>query len=162
VDQRIPEPASVPPVSVHFVNNVLATAASYIDEDPDAARDVLAELGAFLSHRLRGPRTVTLGEEFEHAGVYLRLEQARFPGRIDAELPAVSELPAAGAVPGQVQAPLGEALSRWLDDRPGRVRVAVRARSDGLELQLDRPDDPTAPGERVRVALDLATAGATP
>ena len=37
----------------HFVNNVLAAAASYIDDDPDYARDVLAELGQFLSYRLR-------------------------------------------------------------------------------------------------------------
>jgi two-component system, LytTR family, sensor histidine kinase LytS len=71
---------------VHFVNNVLATAASYIEEDPDTARDVLAELGAFLTHRLRGPRTVSPADELEHVAVYLRLEQARFPGRIDAEL----------------------------------------------------------------------------
>src|SRR5206468_5590092 len=81
------------PVSVHFVNNVLAAAASYIEVEPDTARDVLAELGAFLSHRLRGPRAVSPGEELEHMAVYLRLEQARFPGRIDVELPTVNELP---------------------------------------------------------------------
>jgi hypothetical protein len=33
-----------PPVSVHFVNNVLAAAASYIEDDPDEVRDVLAQL----------------------------------------------------------------------------------------------------------------------
>ena len=61
---RIPgQSPGVPPVSVHFVNNVLAAAASYIEEDPDTARDVLAELGAFLSHRLRGPRAVSPAEE---------------------------------------------------------------------------------------------------
>src|SRR3954466_9285718 len=47
-------------VSVHFVNNVLAAAASYIEVEPDTARDVLASLGAFLSHRLRPGRRAPL------------------------------------------------------------------------------------------------------
>jgi LytS/YehU family sensor histidine kinase len=143
---------------VHFINNVLAAAASYIEEDPDTARDVLAELGAFLSHRLRGPRTVAPAEELEHVGVYLRLEQARFPGRVEAELPAAADLPATQIVPGEIQAPLSEALNRWLAQQPGRVRVAVRTRDDALDLQLDRPDEPGEPGERVRIALGPTTA----
>jgi LytS/YehU family sensor histidine kinase len=147
------------PVSVHFVNNVLAAAASYIEEDPETARDVLAELGAFLSHRLRGPRAVSLAEELEHVGVYLRLEQARFPGRVDAELPAARDLPNTRIAPGDVQAPLSDALGRWLAQQPGRVRVALRARADGLDLQLDRPDEPGEAGERLRIPLGLATAG---
>ena len=159
MDQRIPgHPAGVAPVSVHFINNVLATAASYIEEDPDTARDVLAELGAFLSHRLRGPRTVSPAEELEHVGVYLRLEQARFPERVEAELPAAADLPAAPLVPGEVQAPLSEALNRWLAHQPGRVRVALRTRDGGLDLQLDRPDEPGEPGERIRIQLGPKTA----
>lgn len=159
MDQRIPgHPAGDTPVSVHFINNVLAAAASYIEEDPDTARDVLAELGAFLSHRLRGPRTVSPAEELEHVGVYLRLEQARFPERVEAELPAAADLPATPLMPGEVQAPLSEALNRWLSQQPGRVRVALRARDGALDLQLDRPDEPGAPGERIRIPLGPKTA----
>jgi LytS/YehU family sensor histidine kinase len=159
LDQRIPRhPAGDAPVSVHFINNVLAAAASYIEEDPDTARDVLAELGAFLSHRLRGPRTVSPAEELEHVRVYLRLEQARFPERIEAELPQAADLPATQVVPGEIQAPLSEAINRWLSQQPGRVRVALRARNGALDLQLDRPDEPGEPGERVRIALGPTTA----
>jgi LytS/YehU family sensor histidine kinase len=147
------------PVSVHFVNNVLAAAASYIEEDPDNARDVLAELGAFLSHRLRAPRVVSPAEELEHVGVYLRLEQARFPGRIEVELPAARDLPSGRIGPGDVQAPLSQALGRWLAKQPGRVRVALRVRDDALDLQLDRPDEPGEAGERLRIPLGVATAG---
>ena len=150
------------PVSVHFVNNVLAAAASYIEEDPDTARDVLAELGAFLSHRLRASRVVSPAEELEHVGVYMRLEQARFPGRIEVELPAAGELPPARIAPGDVQAPLSTALERWLAQQPGRVRVALRARGDALDLQLDRPDEPGEAGERLRIPLVLEPAGSTP
>jgi hypothetical protein len=90
--------------------------------------------------------------------VYLRLEQARFPGRIDAELPAAEDLPAAQLAPGEVQAPLSEALNRWLGQHPGRVRLALRARNGALDLQLDRPDEPGEPGERVRIPLGPTTA----
>jgi two-component system, LytTR family, sensor kinase len=160
LDQRIPgQSPGVTPVSVHFVNNVLAAAASYIEEDPEAAREVLAELGAFLSHRLRGPRAVSPAEELEHVGVYLRLEQARFPGRIAVELPAVSDLPSAALGAGDVQAPLSEAISRWMAQHTGPVRVALRARGDALDLQLDRPDAPGEAGERLRIPWDLAAAG---
>jgi two-component system sensor histidine kinase LytS len=144
---------------VHFVNNVLATAASYIEEDPDTARDVLAELGAFLTHRLRGPRIVSSADELEHVAVYVRLEQARFPGRIDAELPPPGELPATIAVPGAVQVPVSEALGRWLGQHPGRVRMALRARNGGLDLQLDRPDEPGEPGERLRIGFEPENTG---
>jgi LytS/YehU family sensor histidine kinase len=147
------------PVSVHFVNNVLAAAASYIEEDPDTAREVLAELGAFLSHRLRASRVVSPAEELEHVRVYMRLEQARFPGRIDAELPTATDLPSTRIAPGDIQAPLSLALERWLAQQPGRVRIALRARGDALDLQLDRPDQPGEPGERLRIPLGLATAG---
>jgi two-component system sensor histidine kinase LytS len=148
-------PTGSAPVSVHFVNNVLAAAASYIEVEPDTARDVLAELGAFLSHRLRPARIVPLAQELDHVAVYLRLEQARFPGRLEAELPPAEGVPSAQCVPGQVQAPLADALGRWLRDRRGRVRLAVRARLDGsaLEAQFDEPDDPASRAERVRIAL---------
>jgi hypothetical protein len=99
-------PTGSAPVSVHFVNNVLAAAASYIEIEPDTARDVLAGLGACLSHRLRDARPAALAEELDHVATYLRLEQARFPGRLETELPSAAGLPAAHCAPGAVQAPL--------------------------------------------------------
>src|SRR4051794_17182990 len=124
-------PTGVAPVSVHFVNNVLAAAASYIEVEPDTARDVLADLGAFLSHRLRPARFVPLAQELDHLAVYVRLEQARFPGRLEAELPSSARMPPGQCEPGELQAPLAEALGRWLGERRGRVRLGLRARLDG-------------------------------
>jgi LytS/YehU family sensor histidine kinase len=154
-------PTGPAPVSVHFVNNVLAAAASYIEVEPDTARDVLAGLGAFLSHRLRPARIVPLAQELDHVAVYVRLEQARFPGRLEAELPAPGGLPSTDCVPGEIQAPLADALGRWLGQRRGRVRLAVRARLDGsaLEAQFDEPDDPASTAERIRIALHSNNAG---
>jgi|1185.fasta_scaffold603472_1 two-component system sensor histidine kinase LytS len=154
-------PTGPAPVSVHFVNNVLAAAASYIEVEPDTARDVLAELGAFLSHRLRPSRIVPLSQELDHVAVYVRLEQARFPGRLEAELPSSGGVPSIQCVPGEVQAPLADALGRWLGERRGRVRLALRARLDGsaLEAQFDEPDDPASTAERVRIALSTNATG---
>jgi hypothetical protein len=156
-------PTGPAPVSVHFVNNVLAAAASYIEVEPDTARDVLASLGAFLSHRLRPARIVPLAQELDHVAVYVRLEQARFPGRLEVELPNTGGVPSIDCVPGQVQAPLADALGRWLGERRGRVRLALRTRLDGsaLEAQFDEPDDPASTAERVRIALASNGTGST-
>jgi two-component system, LytTR family, sensor kinase len=142
------------PVSVHFLNNVLAAAASYIEDDPDQARDVLAELSAFLSYRLRRPpRDVSLSQEIEHTRVYVRLEQARFPGRIVATLPGRDEVPDIQVDPAAVQAPVAEVLGRWLGQRPGPCRLALRALpgEQALELIVDRPADPEVDPERLRI-----------
>ena len=101
-----------------------------------------------------------LSQELEHVATYVRLEQARFPGRRRGRAArARSDLPAAQCVPGDVQAPLAAAVDRWLGERRGRLRLALRARLDGtsLEARLDEPDDPSVAGERVRVALSPAT-----
>jgi two-component system LytT family sensor kinase len=154
VAEEQPEAPGTAPVSVHFVNNVLAAAASYIEDDPDQARDVLAELSAFLSYRLRRPpRAVPLAQEIEHCAVYVRLEQARFPGRIVATLPARDEVPAVQVDPASVQGPVSEVLGRWLGQRPGPCRLALRALpgEQVLELVVDRPADPDTEAERVRL-----------
>ena len=39
------------------------------------------------------------------------------------------------------------------------MRVALRARDDALDLQLDRPDAPGEAGERLRIPWGLAATG---
>ena len=131
--------AEAPAVSAHFVNNVLAAAASYIDEDPDQARDVLAELGQYLSYGLRPPATVTLAQELEHTATYLRLQQARFPGRIETRLAAGGT-----GVPltsGAVQGPVAAALDERLRSVAGPCVVDLHSADGGLELELRGPQD---------------------
>src|SRR5829696_9652350 len=106
-----PRAEDAPPVSVHFVNNVLAAAASYVEDDPDQARDVLAELSAFLSYRLRPePREVPLAQERDHVGVFVRLQQARFPERIGAKLPGRGDAPDVRVGRASVQEPVAQVL----------------------------------------------------
>jgi hypothetical protein len=60
---------------------------------------------------------------------------------------------------GDIQAPLSEAISRWMSQHTGQVRVALRARDNALDLQLDRPDAPGEAGERLRIPWGLAATG---
>lgn len=136
-EQPIPSgAASTPRVSVHFLNNVLAAAASYIDEDPDFARDVLAELGQFLSYSLREDRApVSAAQELAHTATFLRLQQARFPDRITIELPDAADV-LGRVAPGTIQAPVEQALGRRLRDEAGPCGVSLRVTADGLELAV--------------------------
>jgi two-component system, LytTR family, sensor kinase len=132
-----------PPISAHFVNNVLAAAASYIDEDPDYARDVLAELGQFLSYRLReDPSPVGAAQELAHTATFLRLQQARFPGRIAVTLPDAADVRGRVA-PGTIQEPVAALLGRRLREEAGALAVTLQPDDGGLGLVVSGagPDD---------------------
>jgi LytS/YehU family sensor histidine kinase len=135
-------PDGPPPVSAHFVNNVLAAAASYIDEEPDLARDVIAELGQFLSFRLAPAASVSLARELDHVSTYVRLEQARFPGRIEASLPSSAGLPTVHVAPASVQAPVADALGSRLREVVGPCAMMLTGPGAGtrFELVLSGPD----------------------
>ena len=139
------------PVSAHFVNNVLAAAASLIEEDPDLARDVLAELGQFLAYRLReAPAAVPISQELSHVATFVRLQQARFPDRITADLEAAT---GGGRTvdPGALQRPLAHALSERLTAIAGPCELTLSGSGDVYELTLSGPGG-SAP-ERLEIAL---------
>ena len=117
-------------VSAHFVNNVLAAAASYIDDDPDYARDVLAELGQFLSYRLReDPAPVSAAQELAHTATYLRLQQARFPDRITVRAAGRGRaLPAARDRRARSRGRSRTALGRVLREERRAVRLSLQRR----------------------------------
>ena len=139
-------------VSAHFVNNVLAAAASYIEEDPEQARDVLAELGQFLSYGLRPvSTTVTLTQELEHLATYLRLQQARFPGRIEAHLAAGPDGGGTAVTAGAVRERVAGPLELRLRTVPGPVVIDLHASGEALELELRGPADLV--GEAIPIPL---------
>ena len=157
MEQRSAMDQAPAPVSVHFVNNVLAAAASYIEDDPDEARDILALLSQFLTYRLRpGTGTVPVARELDHVATYLRLEQARFPGRLELDLAQAGELADAGVQRAAIQAPVAESLGRRLGERPGPCRLTLRIRPGRpeLDLELASPGEPPEVAEHVRIALE--------
>lgn len=131
--------ADVGPVRAHFLNNVLATAASYVDEDPDLARDLLADLGAFLAYRLREDlEPVPLRDELDFVRTYLRLEAARHGDRLEVRVDDPgAEAASAPVAPVALQALVEDLLTARLRDDPGPVRVAVRPAPDGAQVRVD-------------------------
>ena len=70
-------------ISPHFIYNALAAVASLIRTNPEEARELLAEFAEFIRYAFRGERPyVTLADELHYVQKYLRLEQARFGGRL--------------------------------------------------------------------------------
>ena len=149
------EPKIGAPVSAHFVNNVLAAAASYIEDDPDYARDVLAELGQFLSYRLRDdPRRCRSRRSWRTSTATCAFSRrASRTASAPSSRPTARSQPAASA-PARSSAPLGDALSRRLGEHAGPCVAVLRPGRDGLELVLGAPGD--ASPERVAIALTTA------
>lgn len=159
MEQRSATDQAPAPVSVHFVNNVLAAAASYVDDEPDQARDVLAELSAFLSYRLRTePLDVPLAQELDHVGVYVRLQQARFPDRVQAELPARGQAPDVRVMRSAVQEPVARLLGERLGQHPGPARLVLRALADGSALEAEVWEPGGGALARVQIPLRLEVA----
>src|SRR2546421_197058 len=72
----------------HFLFNTLNSISTLLDEDVEAADEMLARLGDFLRLTLEntGAQEVTLQEELEFLRCYLEIERVRFQDRLTVEL----------------------------------------------------------------------------
>jgi two-component system LytT family sensor kinase len=146
-------------ISPHFIYNALAAVAGDIHDRPDEARELLIDFAEFTRYLFRDGRSyVTLAEELEHVERYLRLEQARFRGKLHVLIDVAQE--ARGAVvPAMSVQPLVEnAVRHGVEQRAGTGRVAVIGRLTGDDVELRVTDD-GAGIEPDRVPLVLAGAG---
>ena len=158
-------PTGAAPVSVHFVNNVLAAAASYIEDEPDYARDVLAELGRSCPIVCARPaRFVPLAP-----GARPRRRATCASSRRDSRTasrpscPRRRELPRARVRPGR-----GAGAARRRARRAGSASAAAACASrcapawtaTALEAQLDEPRGPGETPSGSRIALRHGDAGA--
>ena len=67
----------------HTVNNALAAVSAGLEERPEWARRVLADVGAFVDRATRsGSSRVPLTEEIEHVRCFLRIQTARYEREI--------------------------------------------------------------------------------
>ncbi len=146
-------------ISPHFIYNALAAVAGNIHEDPEAAREQLIDFAEFTRYLFRDGRPyVSLAEEVEHVERYLRLEQARLPGRLEVRIDVDPSCHAA-IVPTMSLQPLAEnAIRHGVRRRPGGGTITIRARAHGDDVQLSVADDGDgfAPG---RSDLELRGAG---
>ncbi|HSB08482.1 MAG TPA: histidine kinase [Blastocatellia bacterium] len=127
----------------HFLFNTLNSISALLEEDVDAADQMLARLGDFLRMTLEnsGAQQVTLQEELEFLRCYLEIEHVRFHDRLTVNLLIEPETLEA-RVPNLILQPIVEnAIRHGIVSRIAPGEIAIRARRSGNSLELQVKDN---------------------
>jgi LytS/YehU family sensor histidine kinase len=122
----------------HFLFNTLNSISTLLDEDVDAADEMIARLGDFLRLTLDNPgaQEVTLQEELEFLRCYLAIEQVRFRDRLTVEMKIDPETLEA-LVPNLILQPIVEnAIRHGVIACVGKGRVEIQASKENGSLCL--------------------------
>ncbi|HKP10910.1 MAG TPA: histidine kinase [Blastocatellia bacterium] len=119
----------------HFLFNTLNSISALLDEDADAADEMIARLGDFLRMTLEnsGAQRVTLQEEMEFLRCYLEIEHVRFQDRLTVSYDIAPDVLDA-LVPNLILQPIVENAIRHgvvMQAGPGRINVRA-SHADGL------------------------------
>jgi len=138
----------------HFLFNTLNSISTLLEEDVEAADEMIARLGDFLRLTLdnSGAQEVTLQQELEFLRCYLEIEQVRFHDRLTVTMQIDPETFEA-RVPNLILQPIVEnAIRHGIIGRAGRGLIEISAcRSNGV-LQLRVRDN--GPGLSAEVSGD--------
>jgi sensor histidine kinase YesM len=130
-------------INPHFFFNTLNTIASLLEDDPEAAEDVLHRLAGLFRYAFKASDTapVPLSQELEFTKNYLAIERARFGDRLRVEWdidPESMEI----VVPGLLLQPLVEnAIAHGIAPRVEGGQVRISSRLVDRTLHLDVIDD---------------------
>ncbi len=124
----------------HFLFNTLNSISALLDEDVDAADQMLARLGDLLRLTLEnsGAQQVTLQEELEFLRCYLEIEHVRFHDRLTVNMHIEPETLEA-RVPNLILQPIVEnAVRHGIVSRiaPGEIEIRASRTGDILRLQV--------------------------
>ena len=129
-----------------FLFNTLSTILPLIRSEPSAAARTVVQLGDILRLALHNDAKslVPLETELDYIRLYLQIEQTRLRDRLEVVF-AIEPETLEAAVPNLVLLPLCEgAIANGASRRPGRARVEIRARRDGLDLRLEVDEAPVS------------------
>ncbi|WP_442214766.1 sensor histidine kinase [Specibacter sp. RAF43] len=129
-------------ISPHFIYNSLNAIASFINTDPERARELVVEFADFTrySFRRHGDYT-TLAEELRCIDRYLLLERARFGDRLQIGLQIAPEV-LSTVIPFLSLQPLVEnAVRHGIEAKEGAGMVRIVARDLGAYTQVTIEDD---------------------
>ncbi|MGD8276423.1 MAG: histidine kinase [Gemmatimonadota bacterium] len=146
-------------INPHFLFNTLQAISTLVDEDPAAARRMLALLGDLLRTVLdEGARTdVPLAVELAFVRRYLDIEQVRFADRLTVRFDIHPDAEPA-LVPTFLLQPIVEnAIHHAVAPRSGPGRIDITARVRDGRLRLEVRDDGPGPGAQAVDGLGLAT-----
>jgi two-component system LytT family sensor kinase len=124
----------------HFLFNTLNSISALLDEDAEAADQMLARLGDFLRMTLQnsGAQQVTLQEELEFLRCYLEIERVRFHDRLTVNMQIEPETLEA-RVPNLILQPIVEnAIRHGIVSRiaPGEIEISARLIDDALQMRV--------------------------
>lgn len=142
-------------ISPHFIYNALAAVAGYIHSRPEEARELLTEFAEFTRYAFRSERPyVTIADELRYVEKYLRLEQARFAGRLSVRLEVAPEV-LQTVVPVLSLQPLVEnAVRHGVENRADHGTVEIVGRDVGPDVEVEVRDDGAGmSAERARAAF---------
>lgn len=129
-------------ISPHFIYNSLNAIASFINTDPQRARDLVVEFADFTrySFRRHGDFT-TVAEELRSIDRYLLLERARFGDRLKVSLEIGPEV-LSTVIPFLSLQPLVEnAVRHGLDSKDGIGNITITAHDVGAFAEVTIEDD---------------------
>ncbi len=142
-------------ISPHFIYNSLNAIASFINTDPERARELVVEFADFTrySFRRHGDFT-TVAEELQSIDRYLLLERARFGDRLKVSLQIGPEV-LSTVIPFLSLQPLVEnAVRHGLDSRDGTGNITITAHDAGAYAEVTIEDDGVGmEPERLRAVL---------
>ncbi|XAS67824.1 sensor histidine kinase [Micrococcaceae bacterium Sec5.7] len=129
-------------ISPHFIYNSLNAIASFINTDPERARELVVEFADFTrySFRRHGDFT-TLAEELRCIDRYLLLERARFGERVQVSLRIAPEV-LSTVIPFLSLQPLVEnAVRHGLEAKEGPGHITITANGSGAFAEVTIEDD---------------------
>jgi two-component system LytT family sensor kinase len=129
-------------ISPHFIYNSLNAIASFINTDPERARELVVEFADFTrySFRRHGDFT-TLAEELRCIDRYLLLERARFGERVQVSLRIAPEV-LGTVIPFLSLQPLVEnAVRHGLEAKEGAGHITITANDSGAFAEVTIEDD---------------------
>ncbi|MBT2530653.1 histidine kinase [Arthrobacter sp. ISL-48] len=129
-------------ISPHFIYNSLNAIASFINTDPERARELVVEFADFTrySFRRHGDFT-TLAEELRCIDRYLLLERARFGERVQVSLRIAPEV-LSTVIPFLSLQPLVEnAVRHGLEAKEGPGHISITANDSGAFAEVTIEDD---------------------
>jgi sensor histidine kinase YesM len=148
----------------HFLFNTLNSISALLDEDAEAADQMLARLGDFLRLTLEnsGAQQVTLQEELEFLRCYLEIEHVRFHDRLTVNM-LIEPDTLDARVPNLILQPIVEnAIRHGIVSRiaPGKIEISAKVDEGTLRLRVtdNGPGLAATAGARasVREGLGLA------
>ncbi len=127
----------------HFLFNTLNSISALLDEDVEAADEMLTRLGDFLRLTLEnsGAQQVTLQEELEFLRCYLEIERVRFHDRLTVSIEIAPETLDA-RVPNLILQPIVEnAIRHGIVARAAAGRIEIRSGLSNNTLRLQVKDN---------------------